>query len=319
MELYEVYKQILLEIKNNIKYSTNDDIDFKLQMDDDIFDIGQISTPATKMKPNDNSVRVGLVPTHNAVVEAGIVPTQDTDAQKVLSPPATKQAPFQEGEVSDSVVNQGTLTKPAKLQSSKSELPKDSRLYKINRAVESCKKCSLYKTRNNTVFGAGNLDADIMFIGEGPGANEDLTGLPFVGKAGDLLIKIIENVIKLKREDVYMANIVKCRPPGNRNPNNLEVSACIGYLHNQIKIINPKIIVPLGTVALSTLLPQHRSIVKSRGRDMILALSKENIYDVIPTYHPSYLLRGDQAEINRKKREVWTDIKKIMLKLNLPL
>jgi len=206
-----------------------------------------------------------------------------------------------------------------KVELKKADFPKDSKLYEINKQVMSCKKCPLYKTRNNTVFGEGNLDADIMFIGEGPGANEDLTGRPFVGKAGELLVKIIENVMKLKREDVYMANIVKCRPPGNRNPNNIEVSNCINYLHKQITIINPKIIIPLGTVALSTLLPQHRSIVKSRGQNMVLALSKDNIYDVIPTYHPSYLLRGDKAEINKKKREVWEDIKKIMTKLNLPI
>jgi len=274
MELYEVYKQIIGEIKNNIDCYNDDDIDFILQNDDDIFD------------------------------------TVSSTAQAVPTPPATRQAPLQGGELSSVAI-------PLELSEDKED--KESKLYKINKQVESCKKCSLYKTRNNTVFGDGNLDADIMFIGEGPGGNEDLTGKPFVGEAGKLLVKIIENVMKLKREDVYMANIVKCRPPGNRNPNNLEVSACIGYLHRQIKIIKPKIIVPLGTVALSTLLPQHRSIIKSRGRDMKLALSKEDIYDVIPTYHPAYLLRGDKSEVNKKKREVWEDIIKIMKKLNLPI
>ncbi len=255
MELVEVYKQIILEIKNNLKYYQNDDINF-------IFN------------ENDNSKFKFL---------SSDKETQDKNTFK----------------------------------SNDNNLSKESKMDKINAQVMRCKKCSLYKIRNNTVLGEGSLNSEIMFIGEGPGENEDLTGRPFVGKAGELLVKIIENVLKLKREDVYMANIVKCRPPGNRNPNDLEVSACINYLHEQIKIINPKIIVPLGSVALSRLLPRYNGITKNRGREMKLILSREDIYDVIPTYHPSYLLRGSQSEINKKKREVWEDIKKIMKKLNM--
>jgi len=290
MELAEVYRQLILEIKNNIKYRKTEDMDFILKDSDDSFNLAEMAAYASKLETQ----------------------TQHED-KNIIENTSQFQTPSKE--IETPLVQKVKKVEKRNIQS---DFPKDSQLYKINKQVMSCKKCSLYKTRNNTVFGEGNLDADIMFIGEGPGGNEDLTGRPFVGKAGELLVKIIENVMKLKREDVYMANIVKCRPPGNRNPSNLEVSACIGYLHRQINIIKPKIIVPLGTVALSTLLPQHRSIIKSRGRNMILALSKENIYDVIATYHPSYLLRGEQSEINKKKREVWEDIKKIMKKLDLP-
>ena len=183
---------------------------------------------------------------------------------------------------------------------------------KIKLEIINCKKCKLQKTRTNTVPGSGNLNAEIMFIGEGPGEQEDLSGKPFVGKAGQLLEKIINNVMHLKREDVYMTNIVKCRPPGNRNPDNHEVSSCIGYLYSQIKTVNPKIIVLLGSVALGSLLPAYKGIIKNRGRILKLYLSKEHIYTVIPTYHPSYLLRGTPDEIKRKKYDVWQDIKKVM-------
>jgi len=273
MELSEVYKQIILEIKNSVKYYEDEDIDFIFN-EDAIAKFKFLSVDSKSSAPeiisavnSENSVKLNSV--HKTITKQSI------------------------------------------------DLPKESRMSKINEQVMRCKRCSLYKSRNNTVLGEGSLDADILFIGEAPGENEDLTSRPFVGKAGELLVKIIENVIKVKREDVYMANILKCRPPGNRNPSNLEVSSCINYLHEQIKIINPKIIVPLGSVALSALLPRYNGITKNRGRDMILALSKENVYDVIPTYHPSYLLRGTPEEINKKKREVWADIKKIIKKLDL--
>jgi len=168
-----------------------------------------------------------------------------------------------------------------------------------------CKKCRLSQTRTNVVFGEGNENADIMFVGEGPGYNEDMQGRPFVGKAGQLLDKMIE-AIKFKRKDVYIANIVKCRPPENRNPFDDESNACIDYLRWQVKLIEPKIIVCLGAVSAKSLINSELSISRQRGQ----FVKKGNIY-FMPTYHPSYLLRNESA-----KKDAWQDFKKIAVKLS---
>lgn len=168
-----------------------------------------------------------------------------------------------------------------------------------------CKKCRLGQTRANVVFGEGNENADIMFIGEGPGYYEDQQGRPFIGKAGQLLDKMIE-AIKLKREDIYIANIVKCRPPENRNPFEDESNACIDYLRWQVKLIKPKIIVCLGAVSAKKLINSELSISRQRGQ----FVKKGNIY-FMPTYHPSYLLRNESA-----KKDAWEDFKKVALKMS---
>jgi len=173
----------------------------------------------------------------------------------------------------------------------------------LKRFCLKCKKCNLYKTRTNVVFGEGNENADIMFVGEGPGYNEDIKARPFVGKAGQLLDKMIE-AIKLKREEVYIANIVKCRPPENRNPFDDEADACIDYLRWQVKLIEPKIIVCLGAVAAKNLINSELSISRQRGQ----FVKKGNIY-FMPTYHPSYLLRNESA-----KKDAWEDFKKVAAK-----
>lgn len=167
-----------------------------------------------------------------------------------------------------------------------------------------CSKCRLAETRTNVVFGEGNEHADIMFVGEGPGYNEDMQGRPFVGKAGQLLDKMIE-AIKLKRSDVYIANVVKCRPPENRNPLEDESEACLDYLRWQVKLIQPKIIVCLGAVSAKNLINPDLSISRQRG-DFV---KKGSIY-FMPTYHPSYLLRNEAA-----KKDAWEDFKKIAAKL----
>jgi uracil-DNA glycosylase family 4 len=165
--------------------------------------------------------------------------------------------------------------------------------------IGDCTRCKLHTLgRKQIVFGVGNPEADLMFVGEAPGADEDLQGEPFVGRAGQLLTKIIE-AIGLTREDVYIANVIKCRPPGNRNPEPDEVEQCEPFLFRQIEMIKPKVIVALGKFAAQTLLRTLDPISRLRGR----------VYDyrgakLIPTFHPAYLLRNPSS-----KREVWEDMK----------
>jgi DNA polymerase len=168
-----------------------------------------------------------------------------------------------------------------------------------------CSKCRLSKTRTTVVFGEGNEHADLMFVGEGPGYNEDIQARPFVGKAGQLLDKMIK-AIKLERSDVYIANVVKCRPPENRTPLDDECESCIDYLRWQVKLIQPKIIVCLGAVASKNLINREMSISRQRGQ----FVKKGNIY-FMPTYHPSYLLRNEDA-----KKDAWDDFKKVEEKLS---
>jgi DNA polymerase len=172
---------------------------------------------------------------------------------------------------------------------------------KLKQQALNCHLCQLSKSRTNVVFGEGNLTAKLMFVGEGPGASEDSLGRPFVGKSGELLTKMIENVLKLKREDVYIANIVKCRPPNNRTPYEEEAYTCLPYLQKQLEIIKPKIVVTLGATAYRYLTNDNTPITKIRG-----TIHKKSNFTLIPTYHPSYLLRNPSA-----KKEVFEDLKLI--------
>lgn len=186
-------------------------------------------------------------------------------------------------------------------------MEKSLMLQMIADKIAICQKCDLCKTRTNTVPGQGNVDTKIMFLGEGPGQNEDETGLPFVGKAGQLL----DNIIKacgFKREDIFITNLVKCRPPNNRTPKAEELKSCRSYLDLQIKIINPKYIICLGSVAAQGLLNTEEKISYLRGRFFLY-----NNIKVLATYHPSYLLRGSEEEREFKKRAVWEDFQ-ILLK-----
>ncbi len=178
-------------------------------------------------------------------------------------------------------------------------LPDD--LEELKRIVLQCHLCDLAKTRKNVVFGEGNPHAKPMFIGEGPGATEDETGRPFVGRAGQLLTKMIENVLEIPRSEVYIANIVKCRPPNNRVPTPEEARTCIPYLFKQIEIIDPKILVALGATSYRWLTGDTTPISKVRGQRIEF---RGRI--LIPTFHPSYLLRNPS-----KKKEAYEDLLKI--------
>ena len=162
----------------------------------------------------------------------------------------------------------------------------------LEESIKGCNKCKLYKTRQNIVFGVGNKNADIMFIGEGPGADEDRLGEPFVGRAGKLMNMAFQ-AIGLKRNEVYIANIVKCRPPANRNPEEDECMACMNYLRNQVMLVKPKIIVLLGSVALKNILGNEYGITASRGK---WVEKKEIKY--MPTWHPAALLRDETKKID---------------------
>jgi DNA polymerase len=170
----------------------------------------------------------------------------------------------------------------------------------IRAELGECKRCGLYKSRNKIVFGEGDPHAKLMFIGEGPGQDEDIQGRPFVGRAGQLLTKIIE-AIGLKRSDVYIANVVKSRPPDNRAPLEDEIAACLPFLVKQIEVIKPKIIVALGSIAAKALLKTDSNISEIRGR-----FHNYKGIKVMPTFHPAYLLRNPEA-----KRLVWKDMQMV--------
>ena len=174
----------------------------------------------------------------------------------------------------------------------------------IRQELGDCQRCKLWKSRTRIVFGVGNQEADLMFVGEAPGADEDAQGIPFVGRAGQLLTKIIQ-AMGLKREQVYIANILKCRPPKNRNPEPDEVESCEGFLSKQIEAVQPKIIVALGRFAAQLLLQTNTPISKIRGEFFQFQSSL-----LIPTFHPSYLLRNPSA-----KRHVWEDMQAVQARL----
>ena len=176
----------------------------------------------------------------------------------------------------------------------------------IQSEVSTCHRCGLSKTRTQTVFGEGNRRARLVFIGEGPGHEEDKQGRPFVGAAGQLLTKIIQ-AMGLSREDVYIGNVIKCRPPGNRNPAPEEIKACLPYLDRQLRAIQPEYICALGAVAAQTLLKTEAPISRLRGR-----LHSYGNIQLMPTFHPAYLLRNPD-----KKREVWEDIQVLMREMDL--
>jgi DNA polymerase len=210
-------------------------------------------------------------------------PIELEDEQRASEPSAASSAPAEAPVVE-------LFTSPeAALQAIRTDLGAD------------CSRCKLHTLgRTQVVFGVGNPEADLMFVGEGPGADEDIQGEPFVGRAGQLLTKIIE-AIGLKREDVYIANVIKCRPPGNRNPEPDEVEQCAPFLFRQINTVKPKVIVALGKFAAQCLLQTNDPITRIRGREF-----KYRDAILIPTYHPAYLLRTPSA-----KREVWEDMKRV--------
>lgn len=170
----------------------------------------------------------------------------------------------------------------------------------LEQACENCNKCKLCTNRNKVVIGEGNKNAKIMFIGEGPGADEDMQGIPFVGKAGKLMNMAFAG-LGIKREEIYITNVVKCRPPNNRNPEKEEAESCMEYLREQINLVKPEIIVLLGSVALKNILGEEYSITKTRGQ----WVEKDGI-KYMPTFHPAALLRDET-----KKIAFWNDLKMV--------
>jgi uracil-DNA glycosylase len=191
------------------------------------------------------------------------------------------------------------------LFSDSSDVYQAESLAALRTAIGDCRRCKLWPGRTHLVFGVGNPNARLMFIGEGPGRDEDLQGEPFVGRAGQLLTDIITKGMGLRREDVYIANVVKCRPPENRNPEPDEVASCEPFLKRQIDLVRPEIIVALGKFAVQTLLQSKVPITRLRGN-----WHSYHGIKLMPTFHPAYLLRnpGD-------KKLVWDDIKKVIKEL----
>lgn len=184
----------------------------------------------------------------------------------------------------------------------------EARLVAIREDIGDCQRCRLCSGRTKIVFGQGHAGAALMFVGEGPGADEDASGLAFVGRAGQLLTDMIEKGMKLRRADVFIANVVKCRPPGNRTPETDEILACQGFIEAQIRAIQPRVLVGLGATAAKFLTKTADPISRLRGR----FASWEGI-PVMPTYHPAYLLRNPDA-----KKVVWEDLKLVLGRLSAP-
>ena len=180
----------------------------------------------------------------------------------------------------------------------------ENEISKLRKEVENCKKCPLYKTRNKVVFGNGSLNAKIFLVGEGPGYDEDRTGIAFVGRSGKLLDKILEACGFTREKHIFIGNIVKCRPPQNRIPAIDEQSSCLPFLEKQIELLNPEIIITLGATAYKGLFDSNARITKERGNWKI-----RNNQLVMPTYHPSALLRNPAL-----KKDTWEDFKKVILK-----
>jgi uracil-DNA glycosylase len=221
-----------------------------------------------------------------------------------VEPPATPQQVPQQREEILRPTAPAPLPAPAPAPAAASIEVPTMTLESIRAEIGDCQRCKLAPKRTNIVFGSGNPKAELVFVGEAPGYDEDQQGLPFVGRAGQLLTKIIES-IDLKREDVYICNVLKCRPPENRNPEPDEVASCNPFLRKQLASIRPKIVCCLGTFAAQTVLQTPAPISRLRGK----FIDQDGIR-VIATFHPAYLLRSPD-----KKREVWEDMKQIRAEL----
>ncbi|MCY3842898.1 MAG: uracil-DNA glycosylase [Acidobacteria bacterium] len=249
------------------------------------------SPPAGPAPPADVPPPAGSAPPADVPPPAGPASAAGVPASSEMAPPSADVVPpLASGAVALSMFD-------------RVEAPADGsppeRLAQVREQLGPCTRCKLHSGRTTLVFGVGNPDADLMFVGEAPGRDEDREGIPFVGRAGQLLTRIIE-AIDLRRDDVYIANVIKCRPPDNRNPEPDEVQTCEPYLFAQIDCIRPRVIVALGSFAARTLLRDERtSITRVRGK--VFAFRGAQL---IPTFHPAFLLRSPD-----RKREVWEDMK----------
>jgi len=236
--------------------------------------------------------------------EVAQLSTIDLQKEKTLPKPVAKPALQKIALVSPKMASLPVVAEPSLFEAV--DKIADDTLLKIRENLGECTRCKLHSTRHKIVFGDGNPKAELVFVGEGPGADEDAQGLPFVGRAGKLLTQMIE-AMGLQRKDVYICNVVKCRPPENRQPEEDEVSTCSPFLLRQIDTIAPKVIVCLGAVAAKTLLQTNRGISQFRGEWLEFRGRK-----LLATYHPAYLLRNPPA-----KSEVWKDLQKVMAVLGL--
>jgi len=242
--------------------------------------------------------------TEAAVLSVAVSPTSEVLEERALPKRAPKPAPVKTTSPSPLAP---IFAPPAGPSLFEAKIADDT-LLKIREDLGDCTRCKLHKGRNKLVFGDGNPKAQLVFVGEGPGAEEDMQGLPFVGRAGKLLTQMIE-AMGLQRRDVYICNVVKCRPPQNRAPEPDEVETCSPYLLRQIDVIRPRVIVCLGAVAAKTLLNTTRGVSQFRGEWL-----DWRGYKLMATYHPAYLLRNPPA-----KADVWKDLQKVMAELGLAL
>lgn len=265
--------------------------------------IGEVRKPAPSEPPATKTVKAPLLASTPPAPPKPKAPESATpEPTTIVTPPAfskqeTIMAKAKESQPAavPSLFGAESATPPA--------APVIETLEDIRLDLGECQRCKLWRTRTNIVFGEGNPSAELMFVGEAPGADEDATGRPFVGRAGQLLTKMIE-AISLKREDVYIANILKSRPPGNRNPEADETRACIPFLYRQIAVVRPKLIVTLGNPATQGLLETKTGISRLRGE--FQDFPRIAGIKLLPTFHPAYLLRSPD-----KKREAWEDMKKV--------
>lgn len=242
-------------------------------------------------------------------------PASQNDVPVVQSsaPPATfAQVPGDRPQVPETFTAIAPIATPSQVQKQVTParvLPLAPDLESLQKQVEGCTRCELHKERTHTVFARGSPTSRLVFVGEGPGQEEDLQGKPFVGPAGQLLDKMIE-AMGLRPEDIYICNIVKCRPPGNRKPTPTEMQSCAPYLENQLQLLKPEVIVALGGTAVAGLLGITDGITRVRGRFRLY--QKQTL--VMPTFHPAYLLRNPSA-----KRQVWSDLKQVAHHLGIEL
>jgi uracil-DNA glycosylase family 4 len=233
------------------------------------------------------------------------VESSSASTEELILPKAASKATAAPNAASKPVVPVLPVAAGPSLFEGSGKIPGET-LLNVREDLGECTRCKLHKTRNKIVFGDGSAKAQLVFVGEGPGADEDAQGLPFVGRAGKLLTQMIE-AMGLQRRDVYICNVVKCRPPGNRQPEPDEVSKCSPFLFRQLDVLQPKVIVCLGATAAQTLLQTSRGISHFRGQWMDF-----RGYKMLATYHPAYLLRNPAA-----KGEVWKDLQRVMAELGL--
>jgi len=245
-----------------------------------------------------------LVPLSDSLVEQGLSSSAISQKEATL-PKSVRKLELTSPAAVNIVPRAGFLPASKGLSLFESRVADDS-LLRIREDLGDCTRCKLHRARTNLVFGDGNPKAELVFVGEGPGRDEDEQGLPFVGRAGKLLTQMIE-AMGLQRKDVYICNVVKCRPPENRTPEKDEVAECSPFLLRQLDFISPKVIVCLGSVAAQTLLETNRGISHFRGEWLDFRGKK-----LLATYHPAYLLRNPSA-----KGEVWKDLQKVMAVLGL--